>query len=483
MAPNQRRFPPSLRDGDSFLVMAVKRRLRLSWAGWLLVAGFGGAFACHAESAAGRDAPDAAKSAPTKPNTQRDAGHSGGSDNPTAAEAGASASGGSDAASAAIEPHPEIDAGLLADGSASDASKWSDAPPTTDGSDPSAPAFARVFVEAVLQTEPVPGDSEDPAIWVDPSDASKSLLIATNKVAAPDGSIVVYDLNGTILQVVEGIDRPNNVDVEDGFMLNGQPTSIAVATERLARRLRVFAIDSASRQLSDVSAAGGVDVLVGEVDEAGAPMGIGLYRRPTDGAVFAIISPKTGPTSDYLWQYRLEDDGSGQVAATMVRRFGNFSGAGEIESIVVDDELGYVYCSDEGDGLHKWYADPDHPDADRELAHFGMSDYVADREGLALYTLDDERGYLISTDQVPGASRFFVYRREGSASSPHDHDEVVAVLETTADATDGLEVSSADFGDAFPHGLMVAMNGGPKNFMLFDWGDVVAAAQSRLSSR
>ena len=72
---------------------------------------------------------------------------------------------------------------------------------------------------------------------------------------------------------------------------------------------------------------------------------------------FAIIAPNAGPTSNYLWQYRLADDGTGRVGATFVRRLGTFSSIGEIEAVAVDDELGYVYYADEGTGIHKWAAD------------------------------------------------------------------------------------------------------------------------------
>ena len=112
-------------------------------------------------------------------------------------------------------------------------------------------------------------------------------------------------------------------------------------------------------------------ILDGARGDEGAPMGIGLYKRPKDGAIFAIVSPKAGPRQYYLWQYRLEDDGTGRVKATFVRRFGDFSGVGEIEAIAVDDELGYVYYADEVAGIHKWLADPDAPGADRELTLFG----------------------------------------------------------------------------------------------------------------
>ena len=91
-------------------------------------------------------------------------------------------------------------------------------------------------------------------------------------------------------------------------------------------------------------------------------MGISLYWRPRDGVIFAIVAPKSGPRRGYLGQYRLEDDGQGRVKVTFVRYFGGFSGVGEIEAVAVDDALGYVYYADEGDGIHKYQADPDHPE-------------------------------------------------------------------------------------------------------------------------
>jgi hypothetical protein len=42
-----------------------------------------------------------------------------------------------------------------------------------------------------------------------------------------------------------------------------------------------------------------------------------------------------------------------QARALNVRRFGDFSGIGEIEAVTVDDELGFVYYADEAAGIHK----------------------------------------------------------------------------------------------------------------------------------
>jgi 3-phytase len=211
-------------------------------------------------------------------------------------------------------------------------------------------------------------------------------------------------------------------------------------------------------------------------------MGIGLYRRKKDGSIFAIVSPKAGPKENYLWQYRLADDGTGRVKATLVRRFGSFSGIGEIEAIAVDDELGYVYYADEGLGIHKWHADPDAPDAHRELALFGTTGYTQDREGLGIYVLPDGKGYIVSVDQLPGDSIFHVYRREGEPGNPHDHSKQLLAFKGGADGTDGLDVSSASLGPDFPTGVLVAMNSRSRNFLLFRWTDISAAAVPSLAT-
>jgi 3-phytase len=330
-------------------------------------------------------------------------------------------------------------------------------------------------VKPVRATDPLPGNPDDPAIWINHSDPSRSLVLGTLKVGAPEGALAVFGLDGKLRQLLKGVDRPNNVDVEYGLPVGGATIDIAVLTERQGRRLRVYAIASDGSALRDISA-GGIPVLAGASGDAGAPMGIGLYRRPKDGAIFAIVSPHAGPKDGYLWQYRLGTDGAGRVTATFVRRFGAFSGTGEIEAIAVDDGLGHVYYSDEGAGIHKYLADPDAPDANRELALFGTSGYRRDREGIGIYPLRDGQGYIVTVDQSPGDSVFHVYRREGEPGRPHDHSRELLVFKGGADATDGLDVTATPLGPEFPDGLMVAMNSGHRNFLLFRWQDIAAAA-------
>lgn len=339
------------------------------------------------------------------------------------------------------------------------------------------PGDTAVAIAHAAATVPAPHDVDDPAIWIHPSNPSLSLIFGTVKVAAPSGALMVYGLDGALLQAIAGLDRPNNVDVEYGVALGGQRADLVVVTERRRRALRVFRVDDGTRSLVEVSI---VPVLEGQTGDAGAPMGIGLYRRPSDGRTFAIVAPKSGGATDYLWQYELADDGRGGVRATLVRRFGTFSGSGEIEAVAVDDGLGFVYFADEHSGIRKWHADPAQPGAGAELAHFGRDGFRGDREGIAIYTLDDRTGYVVCTDQLQARSAYRVYRREGEPGRPHDHEAVVKVVEGDGDSTDGIEIASQALGPRFPFGVLVAMNSDGRNFLLFPWERVAQAGRPAL---
>lgn len=320
-------------------------------------------------------------------------------------------------------------------------------------------------VQPVYVTGAVPSDSDDPAIWVHPTEPAQSLIVGTDK--KDPGGLYVFDLEGRILaeRSVTGLRRPNNVDIEYGLMLAGEPVDIAVTTERLTHELRIYA-------LPDMRAVdgGGIEVFVGETgEEYRALMGIALYRRPVDGAIFAVVGRKNGPTEGYLWQYRLTDDGTGQVAADLVRKFGTFSGTGEIEAIAVDDALGYVYYSDEAVGIRKYHADP--AAGDEQLALFGTDDFTEDREGISIYPTSATDGFIIVSDQQ--AASFNLYRRQGEPGAPHQH-ELVRKVKVAATESDGSEASGVAFNAAFSHGLFVAMSD-DRTFHLYRIEDIVGA--------
>jgi 3-phytase len=317
-------------------------------------------------------------------------------------------------------------------------------------------------IQPVLATEKSRYDTDDPAIWVNRKQAGKSLILGTDK--NQDGALYVYDLDGNIQQdkIVRHLQSPNNVDVEYGFSLGGEAVDIAVVTERGTEKLRIFKLP----EMQPIDG-GGVKVFSGEpTPNFRSPMGIALYKRPEDGAVFAIVGRKKGPAVGYLWQYRLEDDGRGRIRGELVRKFGAFSGNKEIEAIAVDDALGYVYYSDEKTGIRKYHADP--RKGPEELALFGTEDFVKEREGIAIYPIDESRGYILVSDQQ--GNRFHVYRREGEPGQPHRH-QLLKTIRTSARETDGCEASSFPLNARFPHGLFIAMSNN-KTFQYYRWEDL-----------
>jgi 3-phytase len=318
-------------------------------------------------------------------------------------------------------------------------------------------------VKPVVVTEAVQFDTDDPAIWINVADTAKSLIVGTDK--DENGGLYVFDLNGKILpeKTVKGLKRPNNVDIEYGLMLNNHPTDIAVATERMTHRLRIFSLPD----MKPVDN-GGVEVFEGETATGFRDlMGISLYKNPADKKIYAIVGRKTGPTEgSYLWQYLLEDNGKGQVKATLARKFGKYSGKKEIESIAVDDELGYVYYSDEGVGVHKYYADP--AKGNDELALFATTHFAEDHEGISIYKINNGTGYILVSDQ--GGNHFNVYPREGTAKGPNDH-PLIKIIPTSTQESDGSDVTSVSLPGKFKSGLFVGMST-DKTFQLYRWEDM-----------
>jgi len=155
----------------------------------------------------------------------------------------------------------------------------------------------------------------------------------------------------------------------------------------------------------------------------------------------------------YLWQYLLEGTEDGTVQATLVRKFGLFSGIKEIEAIAVEHELGYVYYSDETVGVRKYYADPDK--GNEELALFGTTGFTRDNEGISIFDNGEGKGFILVSDQQ--ANQFQVFQREGTSENPHQHN-LLKVIKVSTNESDGSEISNVAFNATFKNGIFVAMS-------------------------
>jgi 3-phytase len=317
-------------------------------------------------------------------------------------------------------------------------------------------------VQPVVVTDPVRYDTDDPAIWVNRANPAQSLVIGTDKDS--DGGLYVFDLKGKEVpgKTIHGLKRPNNVDIGYGMLLGGQPTDFALVTERETGLLRAF-------RLPDMQPLdhGNLAVFAGDAAGERMPMGVALYTRPTDHAVFAVVSRKTGPKDGYLAQYQLADDGQGQLKMTLVRKFGAWSGNKEIESVAVDNELGVIYYSDEGVGVRKYAADP--AQGNVELALFARTGFAEDHEGISIYKTGPRTGYLLVSDQ--GASQFRFFPRQGTAADPNAYPEL-RMVKVAAHFSDGSDVTNVPLNAQFPHGLFVAMSDN-KTFHYYRWEDMM----------
>jgi 3-phytase len=313
-------------------------------------------------------------------------------------------------------------------------------------------------VKPAIVTQALPHDTDDPAIWINPNDVSKSIIIGTDKDT--DGGLYAFDLNGKIIAKSEVLKRPNNVDIAYGLVIDGKKVDVAVTTERENNKIRIFSLPD----LKPIDN-GGISVFEGELERD--PMGIALYTRSSDKAIFAIVGRKSGPADNYLWQYQLTDAGNGIVGVNLVRKFGKYSGKKEIEAIAVDNELGVLYYCDEQFGIRKYKADPALND-NLELALFGQNEFKSDNEGIAIYKKSATTGYILVSNQQ--ANTFMVYPREGANGNANQY-PLLAEIPTSTIECDGADVTSLNLGGFFQKGMFIAMSNG-MTFHFYNWEDL-----------
>jgi 3-phytase len=333
---------------------------------------------------------------------------------------------------------------------------------------PDASYAQAAVVRPSVETDVMPsfGDAaDDPAIWLHPDDPSLSLVIGTNK----QEGLHVYGLNGRTLQVLPD-GKMNNVDLRYDFELGGEKVTLVAASNRSNDSIALYRIDAAARRLIDTAA--GV-LPTGFHD----PYGLCMYRSKISGDYFVFVNESE---RGMFRQWRLSDNGNGRVVTEQVREFVVSTQA---EGCVADDETGVLYIAEEDVGVWKYAAEPDGGDTRTQIDNTEDGRLTDDVEGLALWSGPSGKGYLVVSNQ--GADNYALYRRDGdNAYVGHFH--IVANAAAGIDGaseTDGLDVSSAAFGTAFPDGLLVVQDGRniapeePQNFKFVSWTDVKLVLQ------
>ncbi|MET8471949.1 phytase [Streptomyces sp. NPDC006422] len=345
-------------------------------------------------------------------------------------------------------------------------------------------------------------DADDPAIWRNPADPDRSLVVATAK----QGGLRVYDLDAREVQSLPapagpGADdapgRFNNVDLVHSAALG----DLAVTSDRGNDRLRVYRIDRdrAGGPLADATdpkAAPIFSASQDEINEQRTAYGLATWTDKTSGRSYALVSQRER-TSLALLELKANADGS--VGYTKVRTLdlpssfrlpngADWSPCAEpgeqpqVEGMVVDPATGTLYAGQEDVGIWRLRADltgtpklidkvkeygvpGTYDEASEECVAgddpgFGGTHLTADVEGLTLVNEADGDGLLLASSQ--GDNTFAGYDREVSDANEYEGGFRVAPASDGIDGSeecDGAAALNEPLGRRYPNGLLVVQDG------------------------
>ncbi|WP_306926939.1 phytase [Arthrobacter globiformis] len=321
-------------------------------------------------------------------------------------------------------------------------------------------------VSATVETAPIHGTgdaADDPAIWIHPTDPSKSTIIGTDKSTDGHG-LVVYDLSGReLFYYPDG--RMNNVDVRYNFPLGGSRVGLVGASNRV-RSLDFYKVNEADRSLTKVGS-------FAPTANIATPRGFSFYHSPDTGKYYVYVTD-VGKVEQ--WEL---DGSTGSVTGRLVRSW-TVSGPAHTEGLVADDEMKRLYIAQEDiGGIWRYGAEPGDSTTGTKVVSTTEvgGDIVQDIKGISIYYGSGGAGYLLAASQ--GSNRFHVYARDdnrplGAFAIPAGNgiDAVTGM--------DGIDVTNFGVGAPFPQGFFVtqdtANDGGQRqNFKAVPWQSIAAA--------
>ena len=320
-------------------------------------------------------------------------------------------------------------------------------------SSPAVP-IATAAVPARAESEPVgtpdQDAADDPAIWRNPRDPARSLIVATDKKAG----LYVYGLDGSRRSFLAA-GLLNNVDLID----RGRDGVLVVASDRndLANaKLQIYRLDPQSGVLLPLGAVTG---------GAGEAYGVCLWQARD--ALYAFSVLKHGA----IHQVRIAINGSaprGEIVRSLKLPT-------QTEGCVVDPRSQLLYVGEELAGIWRFAAPANGSPQGSLVARVDGSHLVADVEGLALAPRGRAGGYLVASSQ--GDNSFALYALP--QMTPAGRFRIPAGTVGSVEETDGIEVSLGSLGPVYPGGLLVVQDGAnaphAQNFKFISWADVEQA--------
>lgn len=290
---------------------------------------------------------------------------------------------------------------------------------------------------ADVETKPVTTQSidmdaaDDPAIWYNEVNPSRSIIFGSNKTAG----IHSYDLQGNELQFIK-CGRINNIDVRSNVDFGGLTFDILAGSNRSSKSIVVFLIDED-----------------GKIDEypdyeikltSFEPYGFCLYNNGK--SLFAFVNNKEGD----IYQFFIGVDNKGDFYSRLVRKLKLET---QVEGMVADDTNDKLYVGEEEAGIYVFDADSN---ASRKASFIQASAQSNpmisfDIEGLALLPPH----YLIASSQGNFSYAIFNTVSNDFITSFKIEDGVIDGVEET----DGIEIIAKKLSPEYPAGIFVAQDG------------------------
>jgi myo-inositol-hexaphosphate 3-phosphohydrolase len=311
----------------------------------------------------------------------------------------------------------------------------------------------------------------DPAIWVNPTDATGSLILGAN-----DSRLVTYDMTGAIVEQ-DGVPagttagKVSGVDVRHDVMVGGRAAgdiAVTVGDDPAANNAIVgfYAIDRATGLLEDVAGtAGGIKTPW----HSGSVSDVCMYQSPVSNKTYAFVMSKNGE----MVQYELIDS-TGKIGLTLVR--GGTTSAtvwdvaatgSTLSGCVADDGMQALYVSDTETGIVKFAAEPGAtPAAGREAGTVidtpAPGHLLPKAKGPAIVETGEGTGYLIAStlDTTDSAAihSFNVYDRAEGNAFIRSFQVLDGATADRCEGTERIEAAMGNFGPGFTAGLFVCQD-------------------------
>ncbi|WP_407690778.1 phytase [Saccharothrix syringae] len=372
---------------------------------------------------------------------------------------------------------------------------------------------------------PANADADDPAVWVHPRSAGRSVVLGTLK----EGGLAAFDLSGRTLGRYPAPAAPtpgampgryNNVDVLGGVPVGGRARELAFVSDRGRDRVRVYEVDARGsaagaavvRDVTDPAARPVFSASEAEVDGQRTAYGLAAgfvgrtpvvvtSRRDETRLALLHVVPTAGGTVGTAVAATLDLPSSFPLPGG-----GTWAPCGEpgegpqLEGMVVDSRYGVLYAAQEDVGVWRvplrasGFGEPVLVDRVRsfgvpqtydprtgECAVSGPDPGVggrlleADAEGLTV-----AGRYLLASSQ--GDSRFVAYERTGRNRPVGSFRVGAGRGNDSVEHSDGAHAVVADLGPRYPEGLLVVHDGERRpavgdsdttGFAYVSWADVL----------